>query len=82
MIHDVPVWLQAFIALCGTVGTFSAILNNYWTYRVKMETLHLHDCLDSLHEKVTVAVATDDARDIRNEGPRAIVSGVNPNEPG
>ncbi len=62
----------AFVALCNVVGTIST------NRRIR----DVHDCLDSLHEKVTVAVATDDARDIRNEGPRAIVSGVNPNEPG
>jgi hypothetical protein len=93
MFQEVPVWLQAFIAFCGTLGTISAILNNWWTYRLKNKALdneraiaELHDCLDQhiaesreLHiatqEKVTTAAIVDDARDIRNAGTAAIISG-------
>ena len=85
---DVPVWLQAFIAFCGTFGVISTILNNYWSYRIKIETMRLHDCLDTHieqskteHEAIistvqTVAI-TDDARDVRNTGAKAILSGEN-----
>lgn len=53
---------------CGAFTTCSQIINNWWTYRIKVKQLsnelaiaNLHDCIDA-HARIM------DARDLRNEG--------------
>lgn len=76
-------------AVCTVIVAAIQVGGQMWTNRRVRE---VHDCLDrhmeesrnahmTTQEKVATVAVTDDARDIRNVGPQAIISGETHHEP-